>query len=349
MTASRTPRRAAAVFALALAWLAPGACLAQPGSEPLHLLCSVREEWCSLIATTFSRISGAKVTWVQRSTGDALAQLIAERANPKVDVWFGGTGDPHLQAAEMGLTLAYKSPSLPMLRLWAQAQAKQSNWHTVGVYMGPLGIAVNTEALARRNLATPRCWKDLLQPGLRGEVQVSHPGSSGTAYTMVATLVQMMGEDKAFDYLKELHRNVGQYTRSGSAPLRAVAREEALASVSFLQDVPAEQLQGAPVEGIVPCEGTGAEIGSMSLIKGGPHGETARKFYEWALTPGAQQFGQTVRQFHVPSHRDTPMDPRMPTLLRTRLVNYDYVKYGSVAERQRLISRWEREVPAAAR
>lgn len=346
MNPPRNLRQAVAALALALA---ASAGLAQVGGESLHLMCSVRDEWCSLIATTFSRVSGAKVTLIQRSTGDALALLVAEQSNPKVDVWFGGTGDPHLQAAEMGLTLEYKSPSLPQLRLWAQTQAKQSNWRTVGVYMGPLGFAVNTETLVKRNLPTPKCWKDLLQPALRGEVQVAHPASSGTAYTMVATLVQMMGEEKAFDYLKNLHRNVSQYTRSGTAPLRAVARGDAAASVSFLQDVPAQKLQGLPVEGVVPCEGTGAEIGSMSLVKGGPHAETAKKFYEWALTPGAQQFGQAALQFHVPSHRDTPMDPRMPTLPRTRLVNYDYVKYGSVAERRRLIARWEREILAATR
>lgn len=325
---------------------AGGPLWAQGAGEPLQLMCSVREEWCSLIATTFGRVSGAKVQVVRRGSGDALAQLAAERASPRIDVWFGGTGDPHLQAAELGLTQAYKSPSLPQLRLWAQAQAKQSNWHTVGVYMGPLGIAVNTDVLARRGVAAPQCWHDLLQPAFRGQVVVSHPASSGTAYTFVATLVQLLGEDKAFDYFKALHQNVGQYTRAGTAAVRVVGRGEAMASVSFLQDVPAERLQGAPVAGVVPCEGTGAEIGSMSMVQGAPHPELARRFYEWALTPGAQQFGVAAGQFHVPSHRDTPMDPRMPALPRTRLVNYDYVKYGSVAERQRLIDRWEREVTA---
>ena len=58
--------------------------------------------------------------------GEALAQLIAEKDNPKTDIWFGGTGDPHLQAAEMGLSLEYKSPSLPQLQGWAQQQAKQA-------------------------------------------------------------------------------------------------------------------------------------------------------------------------------------------------------------------------------
>ena len=78
----------------------------------------------------------------------ALAQLIAEKDNPKTDIWFGGTGDPHLQAAEQGLTLEYKSPQLPQLYPWAQKQAADSKYRTVGVYLGPLGFGYNKELLA---------------------------------------------------------------------------------------------------------------------------------------------------------------------------------------------------------
>ena len=34
-----------------------------------------------------------------------------------------------------------------------------------------------------------------------------------------------------------------------------------------------------------PCEGTGYEIGSMSIIKGAKNMENAKKWYDWALTP----------------------------------------------------------------
>ena len=135
---------------LAALALAAGASLAQAQSAgQLNVVCSVQDEWCSLMSTTFARSSGIKVNVLKRGSGEALAQLIAERANPKTDVWFGGTGDPHLQAAEQDLTVAYKSPSLPQLHPWAQAQAEQSGWRTVGVYSGPLGFAFNTELLAR--------------------------------------------------------------------------------------------------------------------------------------------------------------------------------------------------------
>lgn len=337
----RHPRLAGLLLAAAVVPATPAA-QAQGGA--LNLICSVQDEWCQMISTTFSRTSGIKVNVLKRSTGEALAQLIAEKANPKADVWFGGTGDPHMQAAELDLTFEYKSPSLPQLHAWAQDQAQQSRWRTVGVYSGPLGFGFNTELLARKKLAAPACWKDLLVPALKGEIQVANPNSSGTAYTMVATLVQLMGEDAAFGYLKDLHRNVNQYTRSGSGPIKAVARGEAMVSISFVHDAPGEQMQGFPVATSTPCEGTGAEIGSMSIVKGARNLDSARRFYEWALTPQAQQFGAAARQYQLPSNQATPLDPHIPDFRAIKFVRYDYAKYGSSAERRRLIERWEREV-----
>lgn len=319
------------------------------GAATLNLICSVQDEWCTMMSTTFSRVSGIKVNVIKRSTGETLAQLIAEKANPKADVWFGGTGDPHMQAAELDLTLEYKSPTLPQLHAWAQDQAQQSHWRTVGVYSGPLGFGYNTELLAKKKLAPPKCWKDLLAPALKGEIQVANPNSSGTAYTMVATLVQLMGEDKAFDYMKALHKNINQYTRSGSGPIKAVARGEAMVSISFVHDAPGEQIQGFPVATETPCEGTGAEIGSMSIIKGARNLSSAKKFYEWALTPSAQQFGAAAKQFQLPSNKNTPLDSRIPDFKKIKFINYDYAKYGSSTERKRLIERWERDVNALAR
>jgi iron(III) transport system substrate-binding protein len=315
----------------------------------LNVICSVQAEWCNMIQTVFTKTTGIKVNMTMKGSGEALAQLIAERANPKTDVWFGGTGDPHLQAAEQGLTLEYKSPTLPQLYPWAQQQAQQSGWRTVGIYSGPLGFAYNTELIAKKKMPIPKSWADLLNPVYKGEIQVANPASSGTAYTMVATLVQLMGEDKAFDYMKALHKNISQYTRSGTAPIKAVARGETTVSISFVHDGPGEAMQGFPVATVTPAEGTGAEIGSMSIIKGARNLEQAKKFYEWALTPQAQQFGAATRQFQLPSNKATPVDPRVPDFKSIKFINYDYAKYGSSAERKRLIARWEKEVNSLPR
>jgi iron(III) transport system substrate-binding protein len=336
-----------ATLAMAAAGLWAATASAQQGQ--LNVICSVQAEWCNMIQTVFTKSTGIKVNMSLKGSGEALAQLIAEKANPKTDLWFGGTGDPHLQAAELELSLPYKSASLPQLHAWAQQQAQQSGFKTVGIYSGPLGFGYNTELIAKKKLAVPKSWADLLKPEYKGEIQVANPASSGTAYTMVATLVQLMGEDRAFDYMKALHKNIGQYTRSGTGPIKAVARGETTVSISFVHDGPGEAMQGFPVATITPNEGTGAEIGSMSIIKGARNLEQAKAFYEWALTPQAQQFGAASKQFQLPSNKATPIDPRVPDFKKIRFIAYDYAKYGASAERKRLISKWEKDVNSLPR
>jgi len=315
----------------------------------VNVICSVQAEWCNMISTVYARTTGARVNVTMKGSGEALAQLIAEKENPKTDIWFGGTGDPHLQAAEQGLTLEYKSPALAQLHDWAQQQARQSGYRTVGIYSGPLGFGYNPELLAKKKLPVPRTWADLTKAEYKGEVQVANPASSGTSYTMIATLVQLMGEDKAFEYLKNLHRNVGAYPRSGTAPIKAVARGETAVSISFVHDGPGEKMQGFPLETVTPADGTGAEIGSMSLIKGARNMEAAKKFYEWALTPAAQEMAAAAKSFQLPSNKGAKVDPRVPDFKKIRLINYDYAKYGASAERRRLIARWEKEVNSLPR
>ena len=310
----------------------------------VNIICSVQAEWCNLMSTVYAKTTGVKVNMVAKGSGEALAQLNAEKANPKTDIWFGGTGDPHLQAAEQNLTLEYKSPQISALYPWAQKQAADSKFRTVGVYLGPLGFGYNTELLAKKKVQPPSSWADLLKPEYKGEIQMANAASSGTSYTVIATLVQLMGEDKAFEYMKQLHKNVSTYTRSGVAPAKAVARGETAVSISFVHDVTTEAAQGFPAASVTPSEGTGAEVGSMSIVKDGPNTEVAKKFYEWALTPGGQQFGLAAKQFQLPSNTKVTVDPRMVNPAKIRLINYDYAKYGASAERRRLIAKWEKEV-----
>jgi len=333
------------VLVAALACLSLGAW----AQGQINVICSVQAEWCNMIGTVYARTTGTKINVSMKGSGEALAQLIAEKENPKTDIWFGGTGDPHLQAAEQGLSLEYKSPSLNQLYPWAQQQAQQAGFKTVGIYSGPLGFGYNPELLAKKKLAVPKSWADLLKPDYKGDIQVANPGSSGTAYTMVATLVQLMGEDKAFEYLKGLHKNVSQYTRSGTGPIKAVARGETAVSISFVHDGPGEKMNGFPVETITPAEGTGAEIGSMSIIKGARNLEAAKKFYEWALTPAAQEMAAAAKQFQLPSNKSAKNDPRIPDFKKIKFINYDYAKYGASAERRRLIAKWEKEVNSLPR
>lgn len=335
-------RRVMLLLGSAAALVAPSIASAQ---GELTVYCTVQEEWCRPMVAAFEKATGVKVSMTRKSSGEFYAQIKAEAANPRGDIWWGGTGDPHMQAAEEGLTEAYKSPRLAELQDWAVRQAEQAKFRTVGIYAGALGYSYNADELKKRKLPEPKCWSDLTLPAFKDEIQVANPNSSGTSYTMLATLVQIMGEDKAFAFMKAMHRNVNQYTKSGAAPARAAATGESLVGITFQHDAVVQALGGAPVKIVSPCEGTGYEIGSMSIIKGAKNLENAKKWYDWALTPEAQAIGANAKvAYQVPSNKAAPVPAAAPKLNEIKLIPYDFAKYGSSAERKRLLAKWDAEV-----
>jgi iron(III) transport system substrate-binding protein len=337
------PRRVVTAFAILVLALLAGARIAA-AEATLIMYCGVDESWCRAMTTEYQKQTGVNVQMTRMSAGEIYARLRAEKENPQADIWWGGTGDPHLQAADEGLTESYKSGQLPKLREWAQKQAERSQYRTVGIYLGALGFGYNTEEIAQRKLTAPACWSDLIKPEFKGEVQMADPNSSGTAWTALATFVQLMGEEPAFVYLKKLHTNINEYTKAGAAPAQAAGLGETIIGIAFQHDVIDVAIRGKPVQVVSPCEGTGYEIGSMSLVKGGKNGVEARKFYEWALTADAQKLGAANRSYQVPSNADAPIPPQAPDLRKIKLIDYDFAKYGSSAERRRLLGRWSTEV-----
>ncbi|WP_288076697.1 ABC transporter substrate-binding protein [Pseudomonas sp.] len=318
--------------------------LAGHAAERLNMLCAADNDWCELMRNSFEKESRVEVSMVRKSAGEIYAQLRAEANNPKTDIWWAGTGDPHLQASAEGLTEMYKSPMLAKLHPWAQKQAEISGYRTVGIYAGLLGIGYNPEVLKRKGVMAPKCWKDLLNPAYKGEVQLANPNSSGTAYNMIATLVQLQGENEAFDFMKKLNDNVSQYTKSGSAPAKAAGRGETGIAISFQHDLLKETLAGFPVEVISPCEGTGYEVGSMSIVKGAKNMESAKRFYEFALRADVQSLAAKANALQVPANKEASIPPRAPRLESVKTIKYDSAKYGSNETRRRLLKRWDDEI-----
>ena len=335
----------AASAALASFYLVSGPAQA---AGSLNLICAADIKWCELIESTFEKDEGIDVNMVRMSSGEAYAKLRAEARNPKIDVWWGGTGDPHLQAAQDGLTMEYKSPMLDKLQPWALNQAKVSGYKTVGVYSGALGWGYNTDILKRKKLDEPKCWADLIKPEYKGEIQVANPNSSGTAYTALATLVQIMGEDKAFEYLKQLNANVTQYTKSGSAPVKSAARGETGIGIVFMHDAVTMTVEGFPIKTVAPCEGTGFEVGSMSIVKGARNLDNAKIFYDWALKADVQELAAKAGSYQLPSNKAAKVPPEAPKLDQIKLIDYDFAKYGDAKTRKELLERWDKEIGSIA-
>ena len=87
----------------------------------------------------------------------------------------------------------------------------------------------------------------------------------------------------------------------------------------------------------------------MSIIKGARNLESAKKWYDWALTADAQELAAKAQAYQVPSNKDAVAPPEAPDLSQIELIDYDFKKYGSSAERTRLLKKWDEEVYALPR
>src|SRR3989304_6228562 len=290
-------RRWYVILRVALVLLPVPAIRAQ--SPSLTIYSSVDEENSRKILAAFQRATGIEPRITFLSTGPALARLEAERNNPQADVWFGAPSENHIDAKTRGLTQAYKSPGAAAL----DARFRNPDGFWTSFYMTPLGIGRNTKVLEARGIKRPASWQDLLNPQLRGLIQMPSPQTSGTAYTMVVTLVQIMGEDRAFAYMKQLHPNVQTYTTSGTAPSRAVAFGEVAIGIQFTPALYQLYFRGYPLLTIFPKEGVGFEAPAISIIKGTRREAEALRLVDWMILPEGQDTLAAQETFFFPGAR----------------------------------------------
>jgi iron(III) transport system substrate-binding protein len=326
---------------LALLLVSLGTATAAPAGK-VTVLCSPNPAWCDAVREEFPKATGITVDFVRLSSGEALARLRAEAQNPSFDVWFGGTGDPHIVANETGLTEFYKPKAWDDLRPeFREAVAGKY----IPLYAGILGWALNERLLKEKGLPVPRTWRDLADPRYRGLIAYPNPNTSGTGYTMLATIVQIYGEREAFELLRRIHRNVAEYTRSGAAPGLLAGRGEVAIGITFIHDAVDQVLKGFPITYNAAADGTGYEIGGLSLVKATRNRANAIAFIDWALTPEAQKLAaERGQSYQIPSNTKTPIPPVAPRFQDFKVIKYDFLKYGSQAVRDGLVKKWTTEV-----
>jgi len=304
------------------------------------ILGSAEEVYVLGMANAFEAETGVRTTYQRLSTGEALDKLREQRNQPQFSVWWGGPIDQYIDAAGEGLLDPYKPRGSSIL----PRQYRDDDGMWTGVYVGALGFAVNAAVLADRRLAAPSSWADLLRPEYQGQISLAHPATSGTAYTMVGTIMQLNNKDadKGFQYFEALARNVSRWERVGAAPARVAGRGEAAVGIAFSHDiVDAEQIS-PDLRLVFPSEGTGYEVGGMGLVKGGPDQTEARRFMDWAITKRAQELGPSFRSYQIPTNPDAAVSPYSVRLSSIKTIDYDFRWTGN--RRSDLVRRFEESV-----
>ncbi|KAJ48908.1 iron(III) transport system substrate-binding protein [Clostridium tetanomorphum] len=307
--------------------------------QKLTIYCGLMEDYMVAAVKQFEKQTGIKVDAVRMSSGEIMGRIKAEKENPKASVWFGGPADGFIQAKKDGLLEKYESSNAKDIP--EQFKDKEGYW--TGIYKGYLGFVSNKKLLAEKGAQAPQSWDDLLKSEFKGQVVTANPGSSGTAYTLLASVVQIMGEQKGLDYMKKLNGQVKSYQKSGTAPGRMVGQGEAMVGITFLHDAIKYREEG--MKDIVlstPKEGTGYEIGAVAILKGAPDAEAAKKFVDWCLTKEAQELGQTVGSYQFLTNPQAQPPKQADELKDTKLINYDFEWAGS--HKSELIEKWNNAI-----
>jgi len=318
----------------------PASSEAPKSNEPKKLViyAGMMEDHVKGAVAEFEAQTGIKVEWVRMSSGETLTRIRAEKENPQASVWYGGPADAYVAAKEEGLLAQYVSPNAAKI----PDQFKDPEGYWTGIYVGLLGFGYNTKMMEEKGLTPPESWEDLLKPEFKGQIALANPGSSGTSYTLLATIIQLMGEEKGLEYMTKLHEQVAQYPKSGTAPGQMAGRGEVLIGISFAHDIVKYAKEGMPLDVTFPKEGTGYEIGGIALINGAPDEEAAKIFIDWALTKEAQELGQKYGSYQSLTNVEATNPPEAFSLDEVTIIDYDLQWAG--ANRTQLVEKWSKAV-----
>jgi len=334
-------RRARAVAFLSLLGVALCGAMPAAAADVVNAYSIWPENWARPMFEEFEKATGIKVNFVRFSSGEALARVIAEKNNPRVDVLFGGPVETFAAGIGEGVFEAYKPPSFAVL----PARFKQADGQWVAIADDPLVFMTSDRFLKENGLTAPASWNDLLAPQYKNMLQMADARTSGTAVTRIFSILEVNGRDenKAFDYMKKLRPNVQLYTKSGGGGTLPVGLAQAGGGIFFIVDALDTKAKGYDVTISFPREGIGTAAEGIALIKGAKNPELGRKLIDWATSPAMQGNFAKYKINFVPAHPAVALEPGLAEVLKgAKLFPIDADYAG--ANRKRVVERWIAEV-----
>lgn len=287
-----------------------------------------------------------EVAWVRDSTGVITARFLAEKANPQADMVVGVAASSMALFAKQGLLLGYTPTGADQLRPSFRPAASPTPWIGMDAYVSV--ICYNTVEGGKKNAPKPASWKDLTNPAFKDQIVMPNPASSGTGYLTIAAWLQTMGEEAGWKFMDALHANVGVYTHSGSAPCVQAAKGERIVGIGFDMRGAREKTQGAPIDIILPKEGTGWDMEATAIVKGTKNLEAAKKLADWSISKKAyEMYGKYYAIVGYPGLNPAP--PNYPPAADAAMVKIDVAKMGK--DRDAVLKEWTKryDIKSAAK
>lgn len=174
--------------------------------------------------------------------------------------------------------------------------------HWLATALSSFGIVYNRDVYEKLGLEPPRSFHDLTDPRLMGWIAMADPRQSGSITTTLDYILSHEDWDEGWKLLRELSANARYFSGSSSKPPIDVSTGEAAAglAIDFYGRGQAQSVlapDANPSEGRVgyvdPEGSVYIDPDPISVLRGGPEPELARRFIEYVLT----ERGQSVWNF----------------------------------------------------
>ena len=227
-----------------------------------------------------------EVNVIRESTGTLIAKVIAEKGNPVADVIWGTSASVMLQLEPYGIITGYKPENVELLDpKFYDSTSDTPLWTGCDVY--ETAFLVNTKVCEDAGVPIPSSFADLTDPCYKDMIVMPDPTSSGTGMLTVNGILQIMGEEKGWEYMKALNENIASYTTSGSKPAKMAAAGECGIGISFGYRCSTLLAEGNPVEVVFPSEGCGWDVEANCLLTKSEINPAAYTFLDWAISDEA--------------------------------------------------------------
>lgn len=304
----------------------------------LNVYSIISDEETKVLTDLFTEKTGIKVNYIRATTGELVNRVIAEKAAPVADVLLGGGSSYHIQADSKGALEQYVSPLSTEIPKYAKAE--NGTW--TGICVVTLGIGVNKTRFEQKfpNEKLPQTWDDLLNPAFAGEIVITNPVASSTAYLFLQNQLQRLGDTKGFEYLFKLAKSVGQFPDSGSAPPKLVGTGEYTIGVAYLHALAKYRSQGFDIELIAPPQSAG-DVDAISILKNAKNLDSAKQFVDFMLSKEAQELMSSM-DFTIPVNKNAIGVEGSIPIEDIDLIVYDSKKASD--ERSTVLEKWSKEV-----
>lgn len=167
-----------------------------------------------------------------------------------------------------------------------------------GLALSGFGIVFNRDALESLGVPEPNAWQDMCDPRLRGWVALVNPGQSGSVTTAFESILKREGWVRGWQILRRMSANSRYFSGSSLKPPLDVAMGDAAEAVciDFYGRFQAQALKQAGDEHRLgyddPPGGSTIDADPISMLRGAPHPEIARRFIQFCLSDEGQALWQ---------------------------------------------------------